>query len=211
MRKLISLIINWYATQSIRLWSKIICQFIKLRYPNVILGKEITIYGKLILKIDKTATVIIGDHTTFRSNTKYNFVGINKPVSIRVCKGATLTIGSNCGFSGTSIYCSQSINIGNWCNFGGNASIWDTDFHPTDYQLRRKGINGTKSSSISVGNDVFIGAHALILKGISIGNRTIVGAGSVVSRSVPDDQIWAGNPARFVKELTPNKVQLFEV
>jgi acetyltransferase-like isoleucine patch superfamily enzyme len=51
---------------------------------------------------------------------------------------------------------------------------------------------------IEIGNDVFIGMNSLILPGVKIGNRVIVGAGSVVNRSIPDNCIVAGVPARFI-------------
>lgn len=51
---------------------------------------------------------------------------------------------------------------------------------------------------MTIGNDVFIGAHSTILKGVTIGDKAIIGAGSVVAKSVPAGEIWAGNPARFI-------------
>lgn len=51
---------------------------------------------------------------------------------------------------------------------------------------------------IRIGNDVFVGARAILLPGVSLGNRVVVGAGSVVTRSVPDNSVVAGNPARFI-------------
>jgi acetyltransferase-like isoleucine patch superfamily enzyme len=52
---------------------------------------------------------------------------------------------------------------------------------------------------ITVGNDVMIGANAIILPGVQIGNRVIVAAGSVVNRSIPDNCVVGGVPARFIK------------
>ena len=52
---------------------------------------------------------------------------------------------------------------------------------------------------IVVGNDVFIGANAMILPGVRIGNRVVVAAGSVVSRSIPDNCVVGGVPARFIR------------
>ncbi len=52
---------------------------------------------------------------------------------------------------------------------------------------------------IEIGSDVFIGANSIILPGVRIGNRVIVAAGSVVSRSIPDNCVVAGVPARFVR------------
>ncbi|MDO3628846.1 acyltransferase [Mucilaginibacter sp. BT774] len=115
-------------------------------------------------------------------------------------KNAKLIIHDNCGFSGVSIYCSTSIAIGQFVLCGGNVSIWDTDFHPLDFRDRRQDLsNKINSSPIVIGDDVFIGANSIILKGVTIGNRSIIGAGSVVTKSIPEDEIWAGNPARFIK------------
>jgi carbonic anhydrase/acetyltransferase-like protein (isoleucine patch superfamily) len=52
--------------------------------------------------------------------------------------------------------------------------------------------------TIEIGNDVFIGTNSIILPGVRIGNRVIVGAGSVVNRSIPDNCVVAGIPARFI-------------
>jgi acetyltransferase-like isoleucine patch superfamily enzyme len=60
----------------------------------------------------------------------------------------------------------------------------------------------TKMDSIKIGNNVFIGAHSTILKGVTIGENAIVGACSVVTKSIPANQIWGGNPARFIKHTT---------
>jgi acetyltransferase-like isoleucine patch superfamily enzyme len=52
---------------------------------------------------------------------------------------------------------------------------------------------------IEIGSDVFIGANSILLPGVRIGNRVIVGAGSVVNRSIPDDCVVAGVPAKFIR------------
>jgi len=144
----------------------------------------------------------IGDQCIFRSKTKSNFVGINKKVSIGVTKNAELIIGDNCGFSGTSIYAAKSIIIGNFCNFGGNTFIWDTDFHPLDFRARRiHKVEAIKTAPIVIGNDVFVGANTIILKGVTIGDRAIIGAGSVVTKNIPADEIWGGNPAKFIRKI----------
>lgn len=52
---------------------------------------------------------------------------------------------------------------------------------------------------VSIGNDVWIGAHSVILSGVTIGDGAVIGAGSVVSRDVGAYEVWAGNPAQFVK------------
>ena len=57
---------------------------------------------------------------------------------------------------------------------------------------------------INIGNDVFVGAKALILPGISINDYAIVGAGSVVSKNINKKEVWAGNPAKFIKKRVIN-------
>lgn len=54
--------------------------------------------------------------------------------------------------------------------------------------------------NMSIGDDAFIGAKAIILPGLSIGNRCIIGAGSVVTKNIMGNEIWAGNPAKFIKK-----------
>lgn len=194
--------INYYDTiiKINTLWYKV---YIKLRYPNFSYGHNFKIFGRLILSIQKKSKIELGNNIIFSSATKYNFVGINKPVSIFVGKNAELLIGDNSGFSGTSIFVAKKIIIGKYCNFGGNTSIWDNDFHPLNYEDRRvHKINQIKSSPIIIGNDVFVGANSIILKGVSIGDRSIIGAGSVVSKNIPSDEIWAGNPARLIRKVT---------
>jgi len=55
-------------------------------------------------------------------------------------------------------------------------------------------------ASTSIGDNVFIGIHSLILPGVKIGDSVIIGAGSVVTKDIPDNCIAAGNPARIIKE-----------
>lgn len=131
----------------------------------------------------------------------YNDAGWYCRCAIWVRAGASLTIGNNCGFNGVLLYASNSIVIGDNVNIGGGTRIMDTDFHPLDYMERRNGINGTKAAPIVIENDAFIGANCIILKGITIGARSIVAAGSVVTKSIPSDEVWGGNPAKFIRKL----------
>jgi maltose O-acetyltransferase len=60
----------------------------------------------------------------------------------------------------------------------------------------------TRVENTKIGNNVFIGAGAIILPGVTIGNNVVIGAGSVVSQDIPDDSVAVGNPARVVKALS---------
>ena len=60
---------------------------------------------------------------------------------------------------------------------------------------------GVKHAPFVINDFAFIGAHTIVLKGVTIGERSIVGAGSVIARSIPDYEIWARKPAKFIKKV----------
>jgi acetyltransferase-like isoleucine patch superfamily enzyme len=177
--------------------------FTNLLCRNTRVGKNFVANGFISVRLSKESNLVIAHDVKFNNRIFDNYVGLNKRSTIAVVNKAKLTIGHNTGFSNVSIYCSDEINIGSYCNFGGNCFIWDTDFHEIDYLERRKNLNSSsiKTSPINIGDDVFIGANCIILKGVRIGSRSIIGAGSVVSRSIPQDEIWAGNPIRFIRKI----------
>jgi acetyltransferase-like isoleucine patch superfamily enzyme len=101
---------------------------------------------------------------------------------------------SNC-----EIICRKRIVIGEYCLLGGGSRIYDSDFHSIDSGMRRSRPDpGIRSKDVELGDDVFVGAQATILKGVKIGLHAVIGAGAVVTKSVPGDEIWAGNPARRI-------------
>ena len=175
---------------------------LKAKYPHVNFGQDIVFRGNPCFSFSKDTSISIGNHTRFNSSLISNMVGIYKRCSIKVGNKAFLKIGDYSGFSGVSIFCSKEIIIGQYLTCGGNVSIWDTDFHPIDYLDRRLNkLEKINSKPIKIGDDVFIGANSIILKGVKIGDRSIIAAGSVVTKDIPVGQIWGGNPARFIKKL----------
>lgn len=54
---------------------------------------------------------------------------------------------------------------------------------------------------VCISENAFIGAHSTILKGVTIGTNSIVGACSVVTKDIPSNEVWAGNPARFIRTV----------
>lgn len=169
-----------------------------LKYNNVYYSSFPKINGSLVIK--NRGKVTMGKAVIFNSNLKSNFVGLYKPCSILVKEGAALHIDDFTGFSGVSIYCSENIYIGKNVNCGGNVSIWDTDFHPIEIHARRiHNVVKIKSRPIKIEDDVFIGANSIVLKGVRIGAGAIIGAGSVVTKDVPANEIWGGNPAKFIR------------
>lgn len=126
---------------------------------------------------------------------------------IAVLPGATLRIGDNTGMSQVSITCKDSITIGSHCTIGAGVMMFDTNFHNTDWRVRRtpEDLKTAKTAPITIGDDCFIGTRSIICKGVCIGNRTIIAAGSVVVSDIPSDCIAGGNPCKVIKQMNNNE------
>lgn len=145
--------------------------------------------------------VCIGDNFYFSSGDAVNPIGSNLQGAIYVESGASLTVENNVGMSSTRMWIHDSVKIGDDVKIGGCVLMTDTDAHPMDFMTRRSSNEGTKSAPIVIEDDVWIGAHCVILKGVTIGARSVVGAGSVVTKSIPSDCVAAGNPCKVIKNL----------
>jgi acetyltransferase-like isoleucine patch superfamily enzyme len=108
-------------------------------------------------------------------------------------------IGHGCSFS-----TARSITLGQHCLIAGGVSIYDYDGHSYQAEERRLHLPfpAENCAPVVVGDDVWVGAKAVILKGVNIGNGAIVAAGSVVTKDVPAGAVVAGNPARVIKSGT---------
>ena len=114
-----------------------------------------------------------------------------------------IEIGEEAGISGASIAARCGIRIGTRVLIGAGACIWDTDFHPVDPGLRREhATRDAQCAPVFIEDEVFVGARALILKGVRIGRCAVVGAGAVVTKDVRPGEIVAGNPAKVVGSVS---------
>lgn len=122
------------------------------------------------------------------------WVNIEKNVSF----GDELTIGDGSGIGANSIIPSDVI-IGKNVMMGQDVLMFPSN-HRTDRLDIPMGAQGmTASKTIEIGNDVWIGARVIILSGVRVGNGAVIGAGAVVTKDVPDYEIWGGNPAHYLK------------
>lgn len=74
--------------------------------------------------------------------------------------------------------------------------------HPLDVERRISGLE--YALPITVGNNVWIGAHVCVLPGVSMGDNTVIGAGSVVTKNIPANVLAYGNPCKVIREITEN-------
>ena len=172
-----------------------------LKKKGAILGSNVQLPGKLNLVTRGNNVIAIGDNFYFSSGDAVNPISSNLQGAIYLEKGASLKIGNNVGMSSTRMWVHDSVTIGDNVKVGACVLITDTDAHPLDYLARRTSNDGTKSAPIVIEDDVWVGAHSIILKGVTIGARSIIGAGSVVTKNIPADCVAAGNPCKVIKTL----------
>lgn len=98
----------------------------------------------------------------------------------------------------TIINVNQQVSIGDRCSISWDCDISDTDFHQV---ILANGQRPPVTEPVIIEDDVWIGSHCLIFKGVTIGHHSVVAAGSVVRRSVPPYSLVAGNPARRIDKL----------
>lgn len=95
---------------------------------------------------------------------------------------------------GVEIVAAAFVEIGRDCAIGRDVIIMDSDQHALpgeDFVV----------APVTIGDRVWIGARAIVLKGVSIGHDSVIGAGSIVTRDIPPSCIAAGQPARVLRTI----------
>ena len=162
----------------------------KILYPYRLSFKSIPkMNNSFKIAIKKKSRVTLGKGFRARNN-----------ISFRVYDGGKVNIGNNCFMNDNcSINCQESVTIGDNVIFGQNVMIFD---HDHDYKNDMKKFVTKK---VTIGNNVWIGANVIILKGVTIGDNVVIGAGSIVTKDI-NDNIIAYNKIEIEKQaLTINK------
>lgn len=204
-----------------RMWRAVLVRWWRFAVPRqllkmgVQLGQDVTFYGMPIISMAPGSYISIGDRCVLCSDSRFTALGVNHPVVLRTTQpGASITIGADTGMSGGTICAAVKVSVGERCLLGANILIADTDFHAIEPTNRRYNNNpdSVNTARVEIGDDVFIGTQAIILKGVLVGPGSLIGAGAVISRSVPSFTIAANGPQRELgsttnttkKKLTPN-------
>lgn len=178
--KLIEIIFTKYVYFKATLW-------------DITLGKKSSFRGNVLFYKTKGSKIIIGEKCRFNSLNYFNFRGLNHKCILQTgTNEAIIEIGNNCGFSGVSIVCDKKVKIGNNVLCGANVRIGDRNGHFDIYPIPPKDIH--------IEDNVWIGMNCSIMPGVQIGANSIVGAGSIVTKNIPSNEIWAGVPAKFIKK-----------
>ena len=152
--------------------------FLKIGYNENIKSKVET-----RLKMDEDSILTVnGDFSIFAGS------------DIMIQKGAKLSFGSGYLNSNVQIICAEKIEIGEGVAIARDVIIRDTDAHNI---VNEKHV---KIKPIKIGNHVWIGTRAIIMKGVTIGDGAIIAAGAIVTKDVPPKCVVAGVPAKIIKE-----------
>jgi len=181
------------------------------RKKGVSYGDNTAVMGKV--SIIGPGKITIGNNFCMTSGEHINPISANLQGAFYTdSPEAEIKIGDNVGMSSTRMWIHDKLTIGNNVKIGGGVLIIDTDCHELNYKVRNGSLptgegwgEAIKSAPIVIEDDVWIGAHSIVLKGVTIGARSIIGAGSVVTRDIPADCIAAGNPCKVIRTINESK------
>jgi acetyltransferase-like isoleucine patch superfamily enzyme len=175
--------------------------------PNVQFGTGFFCESAQIFRSMKNhapGAVVIGDHVSCYAGC-----------SFALGENGTCSIGDFTLMNAAFLLAEERIEIGSHCLISWNVAIADSDFHPLDavqrridaqalapYYAQRPARPPLRAAPVIIGDNVWIGLSAVILKGVTIGDNTVVAAGAVVTKNAPANVVVAGNPAAVVKQLS---------
>ena len=142
--------------------------------------------------------VRIGDGAVVMDGAVFDFCHGRVLPGPSICVGARTYLGRGVEFN-----VRRGVALGEDCLVAAGCRFIDHD-HGTETGTRMSLQEGSEAE-ISIGDDVWLGANVVVLKGVRIGTGAIVAAGAVVTRSIPDREIWGGVPARKLSERVPHR------
>jgi len=160
--------------------------------PKTIKGRLLIFFKKILLR---QKGVEIYNNTVF-SKVKFLGKAVIEPYC-RLSGDPLITIGDNF-YLNSNCHLLGEIKIGENVMIGPKTIIWGRD-HGMELGMPMKSQNHTKAPII-IGDDVWIGAGVIILKGVEIGEGCVIGAGSTVTKNIPPYFIAVGNPAKPIKK-----------
>ena len=191
---LFSGIINYFA-----LWLDVLR--VQIHVAVVLLRKPtLTIQRPSVWRYNTIKAIEVGEHVSVGPFTEIIVFSKSKrsaiPGKLILGKGSILAAGCNIRAAGGVISIGVNSGVGqNSVLVAANHAIApDLIYLRCDWDEVKTGV--------TIGDNCWIAANCVILPGVTIGNNSVIGAGSVVNKSVPADEIWAGVPARLIKKIT---------
>ena len=152
-----------------------------------------------------TNKIVVGQHTHILGEL------------LTFAHGGEIKIGEWCYVGeGSRIWSAASIAIGNRVLIAHSANVFDNLTHPLKAVARHEQVKqifgrghprqlSLEESPVKICDDAWIGAGAIVLRGVTVGQGGVVAAGAVVTKDVLPYSIVAGNPAVLVRELSPDE------
>lgn len=154
---------------------------------NVIIGDNVSLGGKLYIRMRKNGRILIKNGASFGTD-----------VWLVTANDAEFIIGENSALSSYSIFNGgHGITIGSDCVFAGFVYVNSSEHHSKKDQIIRK--QGYYGSPVFIGNDVWLGGHVTVTQGVTIGDGAVIGANAVVTKDIPPYAIAVGSPAKVLK------------
>lgn len=205
------------APEMARLWRRVFSRIAntlmatRLRFLGVEMAEGVVVTGKVEL-FRGGSPVQIGAHSHIRSaRDEAPQVGLG-PIRLMAQDGEGIRIGRHCAINrGVCVISRMGISIGDGVIVAPNVIMLDYDGHSVDpakrmyieKEVQSTGFydEGASKGKIEIGNNVWIGLGAIILRGVHVGDHSVIGAGSVVRRNIPERTLVMGNPAEVVRTL----------
>lgn len=182
-----------------------------IKMPNLIYNYVTFLYRKVsyftfpkiegrIYMVCSPGSISFGENVRINSSLESNPIGGSTRTILFARSNATLEIGNNVGISNSCVFSAEKVKIGNNVLIGGDCKIYDTDFHSVEYDHRmEKPDTHIKTEPVLIADGAFIGAHSTILKGVTIGEKSVIAAGSVVTKSVPANEMCGGTGQTYTE------------
>jgi acetyltransferase-like isoleucine patch superfamily enzyme len=168
----------------------------RLRIRGAQVAGNVDIIGAPHIRIERGATLVMSDGVRLFSSRHMNPLAGNSPCILwLVTPQAQIELGRDVGGSGITLCAAKRIEIGEGTILGACAMVIDTDFHLPAPGWKWGDNAAETARPVKIGRGCFIGARAIILKGVTIGDGAVIGAGAVVSSDVPPGHLATGNPA----------------
>ena len=169
------------------------------RYSRINIDKSASIVckGKLSVGTKENPKSKQETRLSMSKNSKLNVEGnfsVGFGSDIRIFNNAKLNLGSGYLNAFVQIVCADEISIGKDVAIARDVIIRDTDAHNILDDKHKK------TKPVKIGNHVWIGTRAIIMKGVTIGDGAIIGAGAIVTKDVPSNSVVVGFPAKVIRE-----------
>ena len=184
---------------AVRLWVLNRLWLAELRLRGVTLAAQVICHGRPCVTRHPDSSIQIGAGVCLNSALRGNPLGNARPATLGTLRaGAEIVLGPYDGVSVCAIVAARINQVGEGTCVGADAMIFDNDFHAPVGEFRWGPPALDNPKPVVIGRGVFIGARALVLKGVTIGDRAVIGAGAVVTKDVPARDRAVGNPARLL-------------